>query len=152
VPPLDVASLRTEWAELRSRARDLKRPDSPSPGAISAGWEALKQEALRQGSSIFATSSVMAISAVRALPGRARWFSSSARVGAARTGRVFYASILEDYSHTLSEVREAGYVGYARRQLSPYLRACVEQFSRPQRSLTERIVERISKRVRRERP
>jgi hypothetical protein len=145
VPPLDVARLRTEWGEVRSQARQLKPLDLPSLRDISGGWEALKQEAERQGRSIFATSSVMAIAAVRALPGRARWFSSSARVSAARTGRLFYATILEDYGHTLNELREIGYVSYARRQLSPYLRACVEQFSRRQRSITERIVERFQK-------
>jgi hypothetical protein len=145
VPPLDVARLRTEWGEIRSQARGLKPLDLASLSDISARWEALKQEAERQGRSIFATSSVMAIAAVRALPGRARWFSSSARVSAARTGRLFYATILEDYSHTLNELREIGYGSYARRQLSPYLRACVEQFSRRQRSITERIVERIHK-------
>ena len=87
----------------------------------------------------------MAISAARALPDRALWLSSSTRVGAARTGKLFSAAILEDYSHTLKELREVGYVTYARRQLSPYLRACVDQFSRQQRSMTERLIERISK-------
>src|SRR5246127_1632596 len=69
VPPLDVARLRTEWDAIRSQARGLKPLDLPSLTDISGGWEALKQEAERQGRSIFATSSVMAISAVRALPG-----------------------------------------------------------------------------------
>ena len=145
VPPLDVARLRTELGAIRSQARGLKPLDLPSLTDISGGWEALKQEAERQGRSIFATSSVLAIAAVRALPARARWFSSSARVSAARTGRLFYATILEDYGHTLNELREIGYASYARRQLSPYLRACVEQFSRRQRSITERIVERFQK-------
>jgi len=62
--------------------------------------EELKDEASRQGRSIFETSSVVAISAVRALPDRARWLSSSTRVGAVRTGKLFSAAILEDYSHT----------------------------------------------------
>ena len=66
-----------------------------------------------------------------------------ARVGALRTGRFFYVKILDDYSHTLDELREAGYVTYASRQLSPYLRACMEQFSRQQRSMTERMLQRI---------
>jgi hypothetical protein len=143
VPPLDVARLRTEWSEMRLHARELKPLDFPSVKDINARWQELKDEAARQGRSIFATSSVMAISAVRSLPARARWFSSSARVGAARTGKIFYATMLADYSHTLGELREAGYAGYARRQLSPYLRACVEQFSRPQGSITERIIEKM---------
>jgi hypothetical protein len=143
VPPLDVAGLRAEWSEMRLRARELKPLDSPSVKYINEQWEELKHEAARQGRSVFATSSVMAISAVRSLPARARWFSSSTRVGAVRAGRFFYATILADYSHTLGEVREAGYASYARRQLSPYLRASVDQLQRPERSITERIIGKI---------
>jgi hypothetical protein len=144
-PPIDVPSLRKEWTEIRLQARGLKPVDLPSVKDISSRWEALKDEAARQGRSIFETSSVMAISAVRALPDRALWLSSSTRVGAGRTGKLFSAAILEDYSHTLNELREVGYITYARQQLSPYLRACVDQFSRQQRSVTERLIERILK-------
>jgi len=144
-PPIDVALLRTEWTEIRLQARGLKPLDLPSVKEVSSRWEELKDEAARQGRSIFETSSVMAISAIRALPDRARWLSSSTRVGAARTGKLFSAAILEDYSYTLHELREVGYVTYAKRQLSPYLRACVDQFSRQQRSMTERLIDRIRK-------
>src|SRR5580698_6042126 len=142
-PPLDVAGLRKEWAEIRMQARGLKPVDLPSVKAISRQWQELKDEAARQGRSIFETSSVMAISAVRALPERARWLSSSTRVAAKRSGKLLSAALLDDYSHTLDELREVGYVTYAKRQLSPYLRACADQFSRHQRTLTERLIERI---------
>lgn len=145
VPPLDVARLRSEWSEIRLQARDLKPPDLPSVKDISDRWEELKHEASRQGRSVFATSSLMAISAVRALPDRARWLSSSTRAGAVRTGKLLYATMLEDYSQTLRDLREVGYVTYAKRQLSPYLRACVEQFSHHEHSLTERIIQRVRK-------
>jgi hypothetical protein len=144
-PPIDVARLRKEWTEIRSQARGLKPVDLPSFKDIRRRWEELKAEAARQGRSIFETSSLMAISAVRAVPDRALWLSSSTRVGAARAGRLFSAAILEDYGHTLNELRDVGYVTYARRQLSPYLRACVDQFSRRQRSMTERVIERMRK-------
>ena len=85
----------------------------------------------------------MAISAVRALPDRARWLSSSTRVAAKRTGKLLSAALLDEYGHTLNELREVGYATYARRQLRPYLRACVDQFSRHQRTLTEQLIERI---------
>jgi hypothetical protein len=143
VPPVDVARLRTEWQELRSEARELKPAELPSISDISSRWQQLKEEAARQERSVFETSSLMAIAAIRALPARARWLSSSTRVGAMRTGKVFSAAILEDYSQTLRELREAGYATYAKRQLSPYLRACVDQFSRQQRSLTERLIDRV---------
>src|ERR1700730_5700319 len=144
-PPIDVARLRQEWTEIRSQARGLKPVDLPSVKVINSRWEELKEEAARQGRSIFETSSVMAISAVRRLPDRALWLSSSTRVGAARTGRLFSAALLEDYSHTLNQLRDVGYVAYARRQLTPYLRASVDQFSRHQRSMTERVIDRIRK-------
>jgi hypothetical protein len=144
-PPLDVASLRKEWAELSTHARSLKPVELPSPKAIGLQWEALKQESDRQGRSIFETSSVMAVSAVRALPARVRWLSASARVGATHTGRILSAAILDHYSETLRELRAAGYVTYAKRQLSPYLRACVDQFSPERRTLTQRLLHRAPK-------
>jgi len=144
-PPLDVAGLRKEWTEIRFQTRTLKPVELPSANLISSRWEELKTEAARQGRSIFETSSVMAISAVRALPERARWLSLSTRAGARRTGKLFAATILDDYSHTLEQLREVGYVSYAKRQLSPYLRACVDQFSRHHLTLTERLIERVRK-------
>jgi hypothetical protein len=127
------------------QARRLKPVDLPSVKDIASRWQELKHEAARQGRSTFTTSSLLAITAVRTLPHRARWLSSSTRAGATRTGKLLYATILEDYSHTLNDLREVGYVAYARRQLSPYLHACVDQFSRQQRSMTERIIERARK-------
>jgi len=144
-PPLDVTRLREEWSEIRLHARELKPVDLPSVVDISSRWEELQQEAARQGRSTFATSSLMAVSAVRALPRRALWLTSSTRAGATRAGKLFYVTILEDYSQTLGELREVGYAAYARRQLRPYLRACVDQFSRQQRSVTERVIQRFRK-------
>jgi hypothetical protein len=144
-PPLDVAGLRQEWAAIRNEARALKPSDLPPPKAIENQWGEIKQESARQGRSIFETSSVMAVSAVRALPGKARWLSASVRVGAAHTGKLLSTEILASYSQTLNELREVGYLTYAKRQMSPYLRACVEQFSPQRRTLTQRLLDRARK-------
>ena len=142
-PPLDVAGLRKEWAAIRSEARFRK--DLPPPKAIESQWKALSQESERQGRSIFETSSVMAVAAVRALPDKARWLSASVRVGATHTGKLFSAAILDYYSQTLNELREVGYLTYAKRQLSPYVSACVDQFSPQRRTLTQRLLDRLRK-------
>jgi hypothetical protein len=149
-PPLDVAGLRKEWmglrkewAEARTQPRGLKPAELPSVTTIVSRWDELKDEAVRQGRSIFETSSVVAVSAVRTLPARTRWLSLSTGVGAKRTGKVIWTALLDDYSHTVKELREVGYLSYAKRQLSPYLRACVDQFSREHRSLTERLIDKI---------
>lgn len=145
VPPLNVAELRKEWQAIRSQARGANPPRLPSAAAVGRQWGQLREESARQGRSIFETSSLVAIAAVRALPGKARWLTVSTGVGARRAGKLLAADILDGYSQTLDELRTVGYVSYARRQLSPYLRACVEQFSQRQRTLTQRLLGRMRK-------
>jgi hypothetical protein len=67
-------------------------------------------------------------------------------VGARRAGQVLAADILKGYSQTLKELREVGYLTYAKRQLSPYLRACIGQFSQQRRTLTQQLLRRVRKR------
>ncbi|HEY1284065.1 MAG TPA: hypothetical protein VGE96_06245 [Steroidobacteraceae bacterium] len=144
-PPLDVAGLREEWAAIRTEARRMKPTELPSPETVDHQWQALKDESARQGRSIFETSSVMAVSAVKAVPNTVRLLSASARAGATHTGKLVATAILEHYTQTLNELREVGYLTYAKRQLSPYLRACVDQFSPQRRTLTQRLLERMRK-------
>jgi hypothetical protein len=142
-PPLDVSGLREEWAALREDVGHLPKASLPSLESITALWADLKAESARQERSIFETSSVMAVSAARALPGGVRWLSSSARVGASRTGQVFAAALLDHYRQTLSEIRQVGYLTYAGRQFRPYLQAAAGQFSPKRRTLTQRLLEKL---------
>ena len=142
-PPLDVASLRQEWTAIRSEARRLRPASLPPPQVISGRWEEIKEESARQRRSIFETSSVLAVSTVRAFPGTARRLSASARIGAKRTGQLLSGAILDHYEQTLNELRQVGYLTYAKRQLSPYVRACVEQFSPRRRTLTQRLLDKV---------
>src|SRR5262245_61525182 len=93
-PPLDVASLRNDWEAIREEARRLPAASLPSRDTISRVWEQLKTESARQERSIFETSSMVAIAAVRALPDGVRWLSASARVGATRTGQILATALL----------------------------------------------------------
>jgi hypothetical protein len=142
-PPLDVAGLRKEWEALREDAQGLYPPGLPSQDTVRNMWIQLKTESARQERSVFETSSVMAVSAVRALPDGVRWLSASARVGATRTGHIFAAALIDHYSQTLSEIQRIGYLTYARRQFRPYVRAAVNQFSPGRRTITERVLERL---------
>ena len=144
-PPLDVAGLRKEWEAIREEARGVPPAGLPSRDTIGTVWTQLKAEAARQDRSIFETSSVMALSATRALPGNVRWFVTSARVGAARSGEILAAAVLDHYAQTLADMRQAGYVAYATRQFRPYVRAAVNQFSPRRRTLTQRLLERIQR-------
>lgn len=145
-PPLDVASLREEWAAVRREASRMRPTALPPARAISGRWEEIKEESTRQGRSIFETSSALAVATVRGLPEAARRLSASARVGAKHTGALLSGALLEYYGQTLRELRQVGYGTYVKRQLSPYVRACVEQFSPERRTLTQRLLERARRR------
>ena len=147
-PPLDVAGLRQEWSAIREEASHLPPASLPSRESISQVWSALKAESARQDRSIFETSSVMAVSAARALPGGVRWLSASARVGAVRTGQVLADVLLDHYRETLGEIREVGYLAYAGRQFRPYVRAAAGQFSPGRVTLTQRLLEKLPRRRR----
>lgn len=142
-PPLDVAALRAEWNALREDARGLKPGRLPSAGAIRDVWSQLKAESERQERSVFEVSSLMALDAARAVPGGVLKLGTSAGVGAARSGQVLGAAVLEDYRKTLGRLREAGYATYARRQLTPYVRAAIAQFAPDRRTLTDRVLEKL---------
>jgi hypothetical protein len=146
-PPLDVASLRKEWAEIREEARSLPSASVPSKDTLQQLWLQLKTESAAQHRSVFETSSMLAVSAVRALPEGARWLSASARVGAVRTGQVVATALLDHYRQTLAQIKEVGYLTYAGRQLQPYVQAAVGQFSPGRRTLTERVLEKLSRKA-----
>ena len=142
-PPLDVAALRQEWEAIRKEARALQPATLPSRETIRGVWDQLTEESRRQNTSVFETSSMMAVSAVRALPDGVRWLSASARAGAVRTGQVFAAALLDHYQQTLTEIRQTGYLTYAGQHLRPYVYAAVRQFSPQHRTVTERLLERL---------
>jgi hypothetical protein len=143
-PPLDVASLREEWSALRQEVAGLQASALPSAETVTGTWTRLKTEATRQDRSVFETSSMLAVAAVRSLPENARWLSASAAAGASRTGRVLGGALLEYYTRTLHDISEIGYVTYARQQLTPYVRAAASQFSTDRTTLTERLIDKIS--------
>jgi hypothetical protein len=144
-PPLDVATLRHEWRALRDEAASIAPGSLPSREALGDLWDELKNESARQNRSVFEVSSMLAVSAASALPDKLRWLSSSAKAAASRTGQVFGAALLDHYRATLSEIRAIGFIRYTSRQLRPYLRAALVQFSPERRTMTQRLVEKLKK-------
>jgi hypothetical protein len=144
-PPLDVATLRQEWQALREEARGLSPARLPSRETVTGLWTQLQTESARQNRSVFETSSMMAVSAVKSLPDSARWLSASALVGASRTGQLVAAMLLDHYRATLDDMRKVGFATFAARQLGPYVKAAVGQFSPERVTLTERFLERGTK-------
>jgi hypothetical protein len=144
-PPLDVAGLRREWQALKEAARSIPPRTMPSPAVVRGQWEELKREAAEQQRSVFQLSTLISFATVRAVPENLLWLSRCARTASRRTGRLFAAGLLDHYGATLREIRETGYLNYWTREFRPYLRAAAQQFSASHRSLTERLLQRASR-------
>lgn len=139
-PPLDIAGLRKEWLALRQAAQAIPPPNMPSPGFVRERWEELKQTAADQHRTVLELSSLMAISAVRAVPANLLWLSRCARTATLRTGQFFAEGLMDHYRTTLGQIRERGYLAYWKNEFRPYLCAAAEQFARAHESSTERLL------------
>jgi hypothetical protein len=146
MPPLDVKSLRQEWNALRGDLARIPPRQLPGTQALRDLWKEIQQEAGRQDRTVFQVSSLMAISAMKSVPEKARRLSDSARSAGRKTGPAVGAILLEDYRTSLKQIRETGYVRYAVDQFRPYLSAAVSQFSPRRQSLTERFISMAAKR------
>jgi non-ribosomal peptide synthetase component F len=141
-PPLDVATLRMEWAKVRADASRIPKAAFPDADRLSSLWTELKQEAALQQRSVLEVSSLIAVEAIRTLPDNARWLSRIIRTGGRRTGEVLAHGLLDHYQKTLAEIHETGYLRYWFREYQPYLRGAVLQFSLQRVSSTERFLSR----------
>jgi hypothetical protein len=128
-PPLDIAGLRQEWEAIRAEVKTMQPGAFPSREVVGEMWSQLKAESARQDRSVFQTSSLVAVSAVRA--------------GVVRTGEMIGVALLDHYRRTLAEMRQTGYTTFAARQFGPYVRAAVNQFSPQRRTLTERVLDKF---------
>src|SRR5436190_10964985 len=77
MPPLDVKSLRQEWNALRGDLARIPPRQLPGTQALRDLWNEIQQEAGRQNRTVFQVSSLMAISAMKSVPEKARWLSAS---------------------------------------------------------------------------
>lgn len=144
-PPLDVKTLRREWNALRGDLAKIPPRRLPGTRGLRDLWKEIEQEAERQKRSVFEISSIMAVSAMKRVPEKARWLSASARSAARKTGTAVAAILLEDYRMSLKQIRETGYARYAFEQFRPYLSAAVSQFSPRHKSLTEQLILRAQR-------
>jgi hypothetical protein len=140
MPPLDVKSLRQEWNALRGDLAKIPPRQLPGAQALRDLWQEIGHEAKRQDRTVFQISSLMAMSAMKSVPEKARWLSACTRSAARKTGTAVAATLLADYRTSLKQIRETGYVRYAVGQYRPYLSAALAQFSPQRQTLTERLI------------
>jgi hypothetical protein len=139
-PPLDVAGLRQEWAAFRVSAGKIPPRNLPSADMVGRHWDELKTEAAAQNRSVFALSSLLALSAISRTPDTLLRLTRAANRAVWRTGQLFAGGFLEHYSQTLRDIHERGYAAYWGQEFRPYLRAAAGQFSPEHPALTDRLL------------
>ncbi|MBV9405069.1 MAG: hypothetical protein JO211_06975, partial [Acidobacteriaceae bacterium] len=147
LPPLDMASLRREWTQLKNELPKLPPASLPSIGTLERIWAELAESAAQQKRSVVAICSMIAVSTLREIPANLLWLSRVARTAAWRTGEVVGAAFFDHYHRALEEIAQVGFFAFWRRQFRPYLRAAAEQFTLAKESSTERLLHRTSKKT-----
>jgi hypothetical protein len=142
VPPVNVAELRLEWESLKEELKSIPPSHIPALDRLEQTWENVRTAAHTQQRSIFAVSSLMAVSTLRHVPANLLWLSKATRSAARRTGGILGGAILDHYSACLEQISRTGFAAYWKQEFRPYLRAAAVQFAPEHQSLTERLFEK----------
>ena len=119
VPPLNVASVRTSWQELKGQAADL-----PDAEGLQKIFSDLQLAAVREDRSVMEISSVVALGAVRA---------------GMRLGSIH---IFDYYRGALRTIADEGLVSFLYRTSTPYLTRARSHFDPGSGTLSERLMQR----------
>jgi hypothetical protein len=117
VPPLDVASVRTSWQELRQQAADL-----PDAAGLEKTFAELQLAARQEERSLLEISSLVAL-------------------GAVRTGmKLGNVHIFDYYRRALRTIVEEGLLSFLRRTSTPYLSRAGSHFDPRSSTYSERLL------------
>jgi hypothetical protein len=142
LPPVDIPTLRREWAQLKEEVRAIPPKQTPSIERVESVWNKMVQTAREQRRPVFVVSSLMAVSTVAHMPANVVWLSRAARSAARRTGKVFGEAILDHYTEVLTDIENTGLLEYWQREFRPDLKAAAEQFVPAHQSSTEKLLRR----------
>ena len=124
VPPVNVARLRQEWETLRAELNSIPPERIPAIERLEQSWAELRRSAERQNRTVFAVSSVMAVSSLAHVQANLLWLSKAARSAARQTGGMLGSAILDHYSAALNDIEAAGFVGYWKRRVPTVPAGC----------------------------
>lgn len=116
-PPINVKQLREEWERLRGSVAER-----PEIAKVEAQWETLNEAARGEGRGVLDVSTAVALHSLR-------------------TAKKMVAEPLwEHYGEVLADLRQVGFVGFVEREMAPYWRAALENFSPEKGTLTGKWV------------
>ncbi len=139
LPPINIPGLRLEWQTLKTDLRSMQPHRIPALDRLERTWQELRVSAQTQHRTVFALSSLMAISTLSHVPANLLRLSKATRSAALRTGGIVGGAVLDHYSTALEEISRTGFSEYWKREFRPYLHAAAVQFTPEHGSLTERL-------------
>jgi len=83
MPPMNVPGLRLEWETLKAELKDIPPDHVPGLERLERTWENVRAAAEKQNKTVFALSSLMAISTIRHVPANLLWLSKATRSASA---------------------------------------------------------------------
>ena len=122
IPPLEVAALKRSLADLRADASGL-----PSPKEMSALFDGLRSEAVRERSTLLEVSTGVGIA----------FFNSARHIGRQH--------VLDPYGEDLKPLRDEGFAAYSARVAKPYGSAIARHFDPERATLTERGIDKLKR-------
>jgi hypothetical protein len=122
IPPLEVAALKRSLSDLRADASGL-----PSPREMSALFDGLRSEAVRERSSLLEVSTGVGIA----------FFNSARHIGRQH--------VLDPYGEDLKPLRAEGFAAYSARVATPYGSAIARHFDPERATLTERGIDKLKR-------
>ena len=122
IPPLEVAALKRSLSDLRADASGL-----PSPKEMSALFDGLRSEAVRERSSLLEVSTGVGIA----------FFNSARHIGRQH--------VLDPYGEDLKPLRDEGFAAYSARVSKPYGSAIARHFDPERATLTERGIDKLKR-------
>ena len=85
MPPINVPGLRLEWETLKTDVRSIPPNRVPALERLEQTWDTMRASAQTQNRTVFALSSLMAISTLSHVPANLVWLSKAARSATRRT-------------------------------------------------------------------
>jgi len=122
IPPLEVMALKRSLADLRADASGL-----PSPKEMTALFDGLRTEAVRERSTLLEVSTGVGIA----------FFNSARHIGRQH--------VLDPYGEDLKPLRDEGFAAYAGRVAKPYGSAIARHFDPERATLTERGIDKLTR-------
>ena len=134
-PPLSRKELQENYGAMREHFKELAIRTQLSLGQVNEMWNDMLDTAVEQKRSLLEVAGLVTVGFMN----KARSAKKSLRVTGKVSKDLFYETWVEYYIDTMRDMRDQGYVHVMSREMAPYMKSMMSNFSPREVMLTERI-------------